>query len=178
MVISVMDHNDNNVTSVDSITNEWVFQYVYEYFQEALNATRSSSASHSLVSTKSLWVVQSSHGQVLNTLFTFPKYCLLMMPVEYDKDQAVDSTSRRNKGRLVQHILVVKIIFPSKKKVCIVIVKLFPPRPLNWCFLLKKMDSVRDLQKEKEMYCWHVCANWYNIKMFQWCCIFNGKCWN
>jgi hypothetical protein len=57
------------------------------------------------------------------------------MPIEYGKDQAVDNTSRRNKGRLVQHILVVKIIFHSKKskkkRVCIVIVKLFPQRPLN-----------------------------------------------
>jgi hypothetical protein len=39
-----------------------------------------------------------------------------MMPKEHDKDQAVDSTSRRNKGRLVQHILVAKIIFPSNNK--------------------------------------------------------------
>jgi hypothetical protein len=39
-----------------------------------------------------------------------------MMPKEHDKDQAVDSTSRRNKGRLVQPIFVAKIIFPYNKK--------------------------------------------------------------
>jgi hypothetical protein len=40
-----------------------------------------------------------------------------MLPVDYGKVWAVYGTCHRNKGRLVQHILVVKVIFPSKKKI-------------------------------------------------------------
>jgi len=40
-----------------------------------------------------------------------------MLPADYCKEGTVDGTSQRNKGRLVQHILVVKVIFPSKEKI-------------------------------------------------------------
>jgi len=40
-----------------------------------------------------------------------------MLPADYCKEWTVDGTSHRNKERLVQHILVVKVIFPSKEKI-------------------------------------------------------------
>jgi hypothetical protein len=54
---------------------------------------------------------------ISDTLFTVPKLCLLLIPVDNGKDQAVDDISCGNKGRLDQHILVVIIIFPSNKKI-------------------------------------------------------------